>query len=144
MGEEFHAMIVINGHELIVLLLRDFMTDALTVDNGCHTVFGLAFVILLNLSLLILYWLHLDVINHDLPAMSSFTEPCLVLLHFIEGCSIYMSDRAVFLFRLNLHGIQRLSIDDLLLKFRLSCIELCLNLREKLDVDLFLGVEHVQ
>lgn len=37
-GEELHAMIVIDGHELVILLLSNLVADAFTVDYGCHSV----------------------------------------------------------------------------------------------------------
>ncbi len=52
-GEEFHAVVVIDSHELVILLLGNLMADALSVDDGCHAKLGVAFLILLDFSLLI-------------------------------------------------------------------------------------------
>ena len=40
-GEHFHALEVVDGKELVVVLLRDFMSDNLAVDYGCHGILGL-------------------------------------------------------------------------------------------------------
>lgn len=47
-GEELHAMVVIDSHELIILLLSNLMADALTVDDRCHAVLGFTLGILLE------------------------------------------------------------------------------------------------
>src|SRR5574344_596528 len=64
-GEELHAMIVIDGHELIILLLSNLMADALTIDDRCHAVLGFALGILLEFGLLIPDWHDLDFIDID-------------------------------------------------------------------------------
>lgn len=84
-GEELHAMVVIDGHELIILLLSNLMADALTIDDRCHAVFGFALGILLDFALLIPDWLNLDVIDIDFTTMFSLTIPCLALIEFIEA-----------------------------------------------------------
>ena len=97
-GEEFHAMIVIDGHELTILLLSNLMADALTIDDRCHAVLGFALGILLNFALFIPDWLNLDVIDIDFTTMFSLTIPCLSLIEFIEGIAVNMSNGAVFWF----------------------------------------------
>ena len=49
MAEELHAMVVIDGHELVVLLLGDLVRDGLSVDDGGHAIEGIALGILLLL-----------------------------------------------------------------------------------------------
>ena len=97
-GEELHAMVVIDGHELIILLLSNLMADALTIDDRCHAVFGFALGILLDFALLIPDWLNLDVIDIDFTTMFSLTISCLALIEFIEGIAVNMSNGAVFWF----------------------------------------------
>jgi hypothetical protein len=97
-GEELHAMVVIDGHELIILLLSNLMADALTIDDRCHAVFGFALGILLDFALFIPDWLNLDVIDIDFTTMLSLTIPCLALIEFIEGIAVNMSNGAVFWF----------------------------------------------
>ena len=82
------------------------MADALTVDDGCHAKFGIAFLILLDFSLLITHWLNLDVINLNLSAMLAFTEPSLVFVLLIQAIAIYMSNTAVFWLDSNLVAIR--------------------------------------
>ena len=36
LGEELHAVHVIQGEKLVVLLLSDVMADGLSIDDGCH------------------------------------------------------------------------------------------------------------
>ena len=79
-GEELHTMIVIDGHELIILLLSNLMADAFTIDDSRHAVFGFALFILLNFALLIPDWLNLDVIDVDFTTMLTLTIPCLALI----------------------------------------------------------------
>ena len=38
LSEELHAMFIVQGHELVVLLLGDVVTDGLTVDDSGHAV----------------------------------------------------------------------------------------------------------
>ena len=76
-AEELHAMVVINGHELVVLLLVDLMGNGFSIDDSGHAVEGIALCVLLLFALFIADRLHLDVIHHDFTAMSAFTEPAL-------------------------------------------------------------------
>ena len=74
-GDEFHAMIIANGHELVILFLGDFMADALTIDNSCHPKEGVSFLVFLYLALLIANRLNLNIIDLYLPTMSAITRP---------------------------------------------------------------------
>ena len=57
-------------------------------------------------SLLITYWLNLDVINLHLSAMLAFTEPSLAFVLLIQAIAIYMSNTAVFWLDSNLVAIR--------------------------------------
>ena len=75
MAEELHAMIVIDGHELVILLLVDFMGDGLAIDDGGHAIEGISLGIFLLFALFITDRLNLDVIHNNLTTMLAFTEP---------------------------------------------------------------------
>ena len=80
LGEEFHAMIVVNGHELVILLLAYLMGDMLSIDDSSHLV--LAFCT----------WFHTDIINGHFTSVSSFPEPSLVCIDGfqllpVNGCT---------------------------------------------------------
>src|SRR5574344_1491268 len=90
MRKEFHSMIVIDSHEFVVLLLIDLMRDRFSVDNCCHAEECIALCILLLFTLLIANRLNLDVINSNLSAMLTLTEPTFVLIHLIERLTINM------------------------------------------------------
>ena len=77
-AEELHAMVVIDGHELVVLLLVDLMGNGFSIDDSGHAVEGIALCVLLLFTLFIADRLHLDVIHHDFTAMSAFTEPSFI------------------------------------------------------------------
>ena len=100
MREELHAMVVIDSHELIILLLIDFVTDGFTIDDSSHAEESIALRILLLLTLLIANRLNLDVINSNLSAMLTLTEPTFVLIHLIERLTINMGNGSVFGFLL--------------------------------------------
>ena len=38
MRKEFHTMVIIDSHELIVLLLIDFVADGFAIDDSGHAV----------------------------------------------------------------------------------------------------------
>ena len=139
-GEEFHAVVVIDSHELVILLLGNLMADALSVDDGCHAKLGVAFLILLDFSLLITYWLNLDVINLNLSAMLAFTEPSLVFVLLIQAIAIYMSNTAVFWLDSNLVAIRW---ERLVNHHLLAVVEFCLYLWSELQADLLFGIEHI-
>ena len=100
-AEELHAMVVIDSHELVVLLLVDLMGNGFSIDDSGHTVEGIALCVLLLFALFIADRLHLDVIHHDFTAMSAFTEPALTLVHLIEALTIDMGNGSVFRLSLN-------------------------------------------
>ena len=100
-AEELHAMVVIDGHELVVLLLVDLMGNGFSIDDSGHTVEGITLCVLLLFALFIADRLHLDVIHHDFTAMSAFTEPALTLVHLIEALTIDMGNGSVFRLSLN-------------------------------------------
>jgi hypothetical protein len=77
-------MVVIDSHELVILLLGYLVADAFTVDDGCHPIEAIALGILLQFSLFVPDWLYPDVVNTDFTAVSPFTEPSLVLVYLIE------------------------------------------------------------
>ena len=101
MAEELHAMVVIDGHELFVLLLGDFMGDGLSVDDGGHSIEGISLGILLLLTLLIADRLDLDVIHHDITTMLAFSIPTLAFVHAIEALAIHMGNSSVLRLSLN-------------------------------------------
>ena len=82
------------------------MADALSIDDGGHAKLGIAFLVLLDFSLLITHWLNLDVINLNLSAMLTFTEPSLAFVLLIQAVAIYMSNTAVFWLNSNLVAIR--------------------------------------
>ena len=139
-GEEFHAVVVIDSHELVILLLGNLMADALSVDDGCHAKFGIAFLILLDFSLLITYRLNLDVINLNLSAMLAFTEPSLAFVLLIQAIAIYMGNTAVFWLNSNLVAIRW---ECLVNHHLLAVVEFCLNPWSELQADLLFGIEHI-
>ena len=104
-GEEFHAVVVIDSHELIILLLGNLMADALTIDDGSHAKLGIAFLVFLDFTLLITHWFNLNVINLNLSAMLAFTEPSLAFVLLIQAIAIYMGNTAVFWLNSNLVAI---------------------------------------
>ena len=88
-------MIVINGHELLILLLGNLVGYGFPVDDSSHSVFGFSSI----LTVFFLDWLNLDVIDSDLSAMPSLTEPALIPVEFIKGITVDMGNSLVFLFR---------------------------------------------
>ena len=73
-GEEFHAMIIIDGHELVILLLGYLMADALAIDDGGHAEPGIAFFVFLLLALFVTARLHLDFISLLISSLLSFMK----------------------------------------------------------------------
>ena len=95
-GEELHAMVIINGHKLVVLLLSNLMADAFAVDDSGHAEQGIAFFVFLYLSFVITDRFDLDFINLYLSTMLAFTEPSFALIHFVKAVAIHMSNIAIF------------------------------------------------
>ena len=95
MTEEFHAMVVIDGHELVVLLLGNLMGDRLSVDDCCHAIEVVSLCVLLLLTLLITDWLNLDVIHRDLTTMLALTIPSFSFVDVIETLAIYMGNSLI-------------------------------------------------
>lgn len=124
-GEEFHAVIVIDGHELVVLLLSNLMADAFSVDNGCHAKLGIAFLVFLDFTLLITHRLNLDVINLNLSAMLAFTKLALVFVLLIQAIAINMGYATIFWLDSYLVAVER---NRLLLHHLLAIVEFCLYL----------------
>ena len=95
-GEEFHAMIIIDGHELVILLLGNLMADTLAIDDSGHAEEGIAFFILLYLALVITDRRHLDVIDLYLSTMLPLAEPSFAFVYLVKAVAIYMGYTAVF------------------------------------------------
>ena len=125
-GEEFHAVIVIDGHELVILLLGNLMADAFSVDYGCHAELGIAFLVLLDFTLLITHRFNLDVVNLNLSAMLAFTEPTLVFVLLIKAVAIYMGYATIFWLYSYLVTVE---CNRLLLHHLLAIVEFCLYFR---------------
>ena len=96
MGEQLHAMVVIDSHELVVLLLIDLVTNGFAIDDSGHAIERIALRILLLFTLFITNWLNLDVINCDLSAMLALTEPSFVFVQLIKRLTIDMGNGSVF------------------------------------------------
>lgn len=88
--EEFHTMIVIYGHELVILFLGYLVTDALAIDDSGHTEHGIAFLVFLNFTLFVAYRLNSDVVHLYLTSVSSFPEPSFILVYIIKAVTIHM------------------------------------------------------
>ena len=97
--EEFHAMIVIYGHEFVILFLAYLVTDTFTIDNSGHTEHGIAFLVFLDFSLFITYRFNSDVVHLYFTSVSSFPKPTFILVYIIKAVAIHMSDASVFLLR---------------------------------------------
>ena len=139
-GEEFHAVVVIYSHELVILLLGNLMADALSVDEGCHAKLGIAFLVFLDLTLFVTHRLNLDVVNLNLSAMLAFTEPSLAFVLLIQAVAIYMSNTAVFWLDSNLVAIRW---ERLVNHHLLAVVEFCLYIWSELQAELLFGIEHI-
>lgn len=69
LGEEFHAMVIIDCEEFVVIFLADFMGDDLPVDDSCHFVFALC-----------RGGVYGNLADLDLPAVPLFPIPALVFV----------------------------------------------------------------
>ena len=67
-------MVVINGEELVIVLLPDFVGDCLTVDNRRHRIFRVFFV----LALFGRDALHINLAHINLTSVFTFAVPALV------------------------------------------------------------------
>ena len=66
-GEQFHAVVVVNGHKLVVLLLCNLVAHPFAVDDGGHLVCSL-----------LSGRFHTDIIYCHLSAMPSFAVPTFI------------------------------------------------------------------
>ena len=71
--EEPHAVVVVHGHELVILAAGDLVGDLLAVDDGRHAVFHVT----AGLLRLVPDGLHPDVADADLTSVGPFAEPAL-------------------------------------------------------------------
>ena len=78
LGKEFHAVIIIHSHELVILLLRYLMTYSLSVDDGGHAIFAF-----------LLRWLHSYLTNTYLSSVLPFTKPSLTLIQVLAIHNTY-------------------------------------------------------
>ena len=106
-------MVVVHGHELVILAAGDLVGDLLTVDDGRHAVFHVT----AGLLSLIPDGLHTDVADADLAPVSAFTEPALPRLHVVEGLAPDPSDAATLVLllledRLLHHQVRHVLGDD--------------------------------
>ena len=116
------------------------MADALSVDDGGHAKFGIAFLVFLDFPLLIAHWLNLDVINLNLSAMLAFTEPSLAFVLLIQAVAIYISNTAVFWLNSNLVAIRW---ERLVNHHLLAIVEFYLYLWFEFQADLLFRIEHI-
>ena len=140
--EEFHAMIVIYGHELFILLLAYLVTDAFAIDNSGHTEHSIAFFVLLDFSLLVSYRLNSDVVHLYLTSVSSFPKPTFILVYVIKAVAIHMGYASVFLLRNDIF-ISLSKRKRMFCHYFLSGIQFCFHFRSKIQGYLFIGIEHV-
>ena len=90
MRKELHAMIIIDGHEFVILFLGYLMADTLAVDDGGHAEQGVAFLVFLNLALFVTDRLHLDVIDLYFSSVLAFAEPSLAFVYLVKAVAIDM------------------------------------------------------
>ena len=89
-------MIIIDGHEFVILLLGNLMADTFTVDDGGHAEQGIAFLVFLYLALLVTDRLHLDVIDLNFSSVLAFAEPSFAFIYLVKTVAIDMGHTAVF------------------------------------------------
>ena len=89
-------MIIIDGHEFVILLLGYLMADAIAIDDGCHAEQGIAFLVFLYLALFVTHRLHLDVIDLNFSSVLAFAEPSLAFSYLVKAVAIDMGYTAVF------------------------------------------------
>lgn len=89
-------MIIIDGHEFVILLLGYLMADALAIDDCGHAEQGIAFLVFLYLALFVTDRLHLDVIDLYLSSVLAFAEPSFAFVYLVKAVAIDMGYTAVF------------------------------------------------
>ena len=78
LGEQFHAMVVIHGHEFVILLLCNLVAHSLPVDDSCHLVF----------ASLLLVRLHGNLTDGNFPSMCFLPVPSLGAFHLFEVVAV--------------------------------------------------------
>ena len=110
--KELHAVVVIESHELVILLLRNLMTDGLAIDLCGHHVLSIDIRTVGG-----------DARYFHLPAMLALPIPSLTIILQFEVSAIY----AIFIIvEVVLHGDSLLT--DLLVLLLLGLLELRLYL----------------
>src|SRR5574344_1297880 len=108
LGKELHAVIVIHSHELVKLLLGDFMTDDLTVYNGCHLVFSLGLRLFFRCSFSWVWSNRLNpyLIDRDFTTVATFTEPSFVLVDSCQVIAVHTHAAFCKIAQLRVNGLQ--------------------------------------
>ena len=83
-------MVVVHGHELVILAAGDLVGDLLAVDDRRHAVFHF----LARLLPVRTDRLHPDVPDTDLAAVLSLPEPALAGFHVVERLAVDAADAA--------------------------------------------------
>ena len=82
LGHHALTLIVIDSHELVILLLADLVADDLTIDNGTHAIpyflwllSTILHVVGITFRMLRWHWLYPDVTDVNFKSVLAFAEP---------------------------------------------------------------------
>ena len=108
--EELHPVVVVHGHELVILAAGDLVGDLLAVDDSRHAVFHFFALILSGRS----DRFNPDIPDTDLASVLSLPEPALAGFHAVERLAVDAADAAPLILLLLKRGLLHDQIEHVL------------------------------